>query len=187
MCKRYYKQIKKNIMETNIQKTLESNNDFIKTRSSILPSVLILSLSAIMAIALKYIHYSSNESEMPIVFITAILVFTAWGAFAMLTRKMVYVHLGSKQKLIFSTINIELADKEKLKQILTDGNTSLLSSIRKSDKDALQLHIAYTPNNNVFLAQLSVYVPYEYVNASTVVSFEPEKAAVLKAHFIDRK
>jgi hypothetical protein len=174
-------------MEANIQRTLENNSDFLKTRTSILPSMLLLGIAAVLGIVLKFIHVSRNESEMPILFITAIMVFVAWGAFSLLTRKTIFVHQPSKQKLLFKTINIDINDKEKMKQILTDANVTLLKTVRKSEKDALQLHLAYAPDNSVFMAQLSIYVPYEYVNASTVVSLSAEKAAAMRAHFVDEK
>ncbi len=174
-------------MDSNIQKAIENNNLFIKQRSSLLPSLVPFILAAAAALALKLVHTSSNESETPIIFITAILAFTAWGAFSVLTRKTLFVHQPSNQKLIFKTINIDLNDKDMTKQLLSDGNISILKSLRTSEKDALQLHIAFTPDNSVFMAQLSVYVPYEYVNASAVVSFPAEKAAAIRAHFVDKK
>lgn len=174
-------------MDSNIQKAIENNSLFIKQRSSLITSIVPFILAAAATLALKLVHTSSNESEMPILFITAILAFTAWGAFSVLTRKTVFVHQPSNQKLLFKTINIDINDKDKIKQILTDANTAQLKTVHKSEKDALQLHIAFTPDNSVFMAQLSVYVPYEYVNASAVLSFPAEKAAAIRAHFVESK
>lgn len=174
-------------MNSNIQKILDNNANIHTSRGSLATSLILLCIAAVLSLVLAFTQVPANASEVSVLLIMGILIFTAWAAFSFLSRKTMYRHQPSNQKLESHTINIAIDDKEKMQKLLKDGNLSLLNNIRRSSNDALQLHLVITPNNEFAVAQLSVYVPYEYVNASEVVMLTAENAAVFRRHFVNQK
>ena len=82
-------------------------------------------------------------------------------------------------KISIFEIFFDLKERERLINLMNEGNVKELEKLKPSAIDSLKLRIASTRDRSFCCSQVVAYVPYEYVNCTEVREHSPEETEIL--------
>lgn len=154
------------------------NKELIAKKKSPVTSIIILACGIALFVASVMLKQASSGLIFPLI-ITVASIVTIWGIFAFSFRKKKFYVSATGQEIKVKEFLFNIKDRDKLVRMVESSDFSGIEKLEKSAQDSLKLKVATTVDHNYCLAQVVVFIPYEYVNATNPVKIPAEKAKAL--------
>ncbi len=151
----------------------------IKTKSSIVPGIIILATGIFLTILPNIISLSTNSIIPSFVFITGIIT-TIIGIFKTFFRKKYFVAAATKQRLSSYDLNFEASEKENLIRLCNNGKIGNIHTLKRATSNGLRLHFMSTEDMSICFSQVIGYVPFDDVAFTEPVRHTLHEAEYLK-------
>ena len=149
-----------------------------KEKKLALQSILIAMLGiAILFINAKYVNTDIGFVS-PLLMMSGAITFIL-GVFFYAFRKYYFVAASNHQKLEVLEVCFEASEHDKLAKLVESGKLTEIKSLIISDKDGLKLRILATKDAQMCFMQATHYIPYEYVNITSVKEYYSLEAKAL--------
>lgn len=154
------------------------NKEIIAKKKSPVMSILILICGVALFISSALLKEVSSGLVFPLI-ITLASIISIWGIFAFSFRKKKYYVSNSGQEIKVKEYLFNIKDRDKLVKMVENADFNGIEKIEKSAQDSLKLRIATTADHSYCLAQVVVFIPYEFVNATAPVKTPSDAAKTL--------
>lgn len=154
-------------------------NSIHKAKNSLLPGTTLLIIGTIMIVLPSMVELSAI-SFLPSLLLMLGIITGLTGIAMMAFRKTYYVSASNKQKLKSFDINFDVAEKEKLIQMVNTGKISNIHSLKRSESNGLRLKVMATADLSLCFSQVIAYVPFDDVPHSEAVQHSLQEANYLK-------
>lgn len=164
-----------------IEQVLENSDKSIvfKTKSSIVPGIIILATGIFLTISPNIVSLSTNSVIPSFIFITGIIT-TIAGIFRTFFRKKYFVATATKQKLRSYDINFEASERENLIRLCNNGKIINIHTLKRATSNGLRLHFMCTDDMSICFSQVVGYVPFDDVAFTEPVKHTLNEAEYLK-------
>ena len=157
------------------------NKEIIAKKKSPVTSIIILTCGIALFVASVLLKEVSSGLVFPLT-ITLASIISIWGVFAFSFRKKKYYVSATGQEIKVKEYLFNIKDRDKLVRMVENSDFNGIEKLEKTAQDSLKLKIATTADHNYCLAQVVVFIPYEFVNATTPVKTPSDKAKTLFAN-----
>lgn len=164
-----------------IEQVLENldKNIVFKTKSSILPGIIILATGIVLTILPNIVSLSTNSIIPSFIFISGITI-TILGIFKAFFRKKYFVATSNNQKLKSYDLNFEAIEKENLIRMCNNGKISNIHTLKRATSNGLRLHFMCTEDMSICFSQVIGYVPFDDVAFTEPIRQTLHEAEYLK-------
>jgi hypothetical protein len=164
-----------------IEQVLENLDKSIvfKTKSSILPGIIILATGIVLTFLPNIVSLSTNSIIPSFIFISGIII-TILGLFKAFFRKNYFVATSNNQKLKSYDLNFEATEKENLIRMCNNGKISNINTLKRATSNGLRLHFMSTEDLSICFSQVIGYVPFDDVAFSEPIRHTLNEAEYLK-------
>lgn len=161
-----------------IEQVLDKTEQVIKFKSTIVRGIVLSVFGACLLVVSGQINAAPGSILSPLLLITGVIL-AIWGVTALLNRKIRYKLVADDKRISFSEIYFDVNEKQELLRIMSERDVEALSRLSSSDSNGLQLRIAATADGSLCYTQLKSFIPYEYIEISTVCRHTPEEARAI--------
>jgi len=150
-----------------------------KTKSSLLPGIILLVAGIILIILPNVVSLSSNSVIPSFIFISGMII-TILGIFKTFFRKNFFVATSNNQKLKSFDLNFEAAERENLIRMCTNSKITNIHSLKRATSNGLRLHFMCTDDLSICFSQVIGYVPFDDVAFTEPIRNTLNEAEYLK-------
>lgn len=150
-----------------------------KTKSSIIPGIIILATGILLTILPNIVSLSTNSIIPSLIFMIGIIM-TILGIFKAIFRKKYFSATSNNEKLKSFDLNFEATEKENLIRMCNNGKISNIHTLKRATSNGLRLHFMSTEDMSICFSQVIGYVPFEDVAFTEPVRHSLHEAEYLK-------
>jgi len=162
---------------------LSENKIFFSGKKNYTNEILLVFLAAATIITSSRVSELALEFIKPMLITTSIILFIT-GIMLFIFKKKTYKYSSDNKSIKIKQFYFNIKERDKLVNLLTKSDLSEIANLEKSSQDALILKLAFTENKSLCLAQVLVYIPYEYVNATNVIKLTENQANTLLSKLV---
>lgn len=169
-------------MDTNksIEHVLDSMDQHIvyKAKSSLLPALLLLAIGIASFVIHSVIVWKTNSVFPPmLMMLGSVSVIVA--LFQISFRKNHYISAVNHQRLKLYEIYFQVAERNRLLQLLEKGDLKEIVSLKPSLSDGLKLRMLATKDGQLCFSQVIAYESNEHTNIGSVMQYTLPKSLFL--------